>query len=349
MELSIQRQLTQSVSATLAYTGNKGTHTFAGDGQTVNLNGPAACIPASESLNGQALCWNPNAPATVPIAGQTETSNTNFLRKYYSQFGWTQGLTYYHDGFDTHYNALQATLDKHFAQGLQFTARYAWQAAFNYGNNDYALIERKVVYGRFDDLRGQEFQLYGNYDLPFGRNQQFLSGVPTWVNYLVSGYQAGSSLNWSSGLPFSPSYGECGSDIPNGPCQPNKAGGIMPTHLTSFSSTSHSRNYFAPYPALATNGSTSGPFARPNIDQFGDVQRNSYFGPSFFQYGSFFDEEHSDPREHHGSVPDGCFQCLQSHQSGKSRKQLHRLYRRRGHHRDGDRRQPASTGVLNHT
>jgi hypothetical protein len=280
--LSVQRQLTQSVSATIAYTGNKGTHTFAGDSQTLNLNAVAACISPNLSVNGEGLCWNPNAPGTQPVAGQTETSNTNYLRSYYSQFGWTQDLTYYKDGFDTHYNALQATLDKHFAQGLQFTARYAWQAAFNYGNSDYALIEKKVVYGRFDDLRGQEFQLYGNYDLPFGRNQKFLNGGPTWVNYLVGGYQAGASLNWSSGLPFSPSYGECGSDIPNGPCQPNKAGGILPTSLTSFSTASHSRTYFIPVPTFGPNGSTSGPFARPNIDQFGDVQRNSYFGPSFF-------------------------------------------------------------------
>ena len=170
--LSLQRQLTSSVSATLAYVGNKGSHTFAGDGQTVNLNAAAACIPASQSVNGQALCWNPAAPSTLPTAGQTLTSNTNYLRHYYAQYGWTQDLTYYHDGFDTHYNALQATLDKHFTQGLQFTARYSWQRAFNYGNNDYDEIDRKVMYGRYDDLREQEFQLYGNYNLPFGRNQQ---------------------------------------------------------------------------------------------------------------------------------------------------------------------------------
>jgi outer membrane receptor protein involved in Fe transport len=276
--LSVQRQLTQSVSATLAYVGNKGTHTFAGDGQTVNLNGPAACIPANESITGQGLCWNPAAPA----GSLTETSNTNYLRKYYSQFGWTQGLTYYHDGFDSHYNALQATLDKRFSQGLQFTARYTWQAAFNYGNNDYALINRKVVYGRYDDLRQQELQLYGNYSLPFGNNQRFFSGAPKWANYLIGGYQLNPSLNWSSGLPYTPSYGECGSDIPNGPCMPNKAGGRLPTHLTSFNTASHSRTYFTPVAAMSTNGAVSGPFSRPLLDQFGDVGRNNYFGPSFF-------------------------------------------------------------------
>ena len=269
--LSVQRQMTRTLSATLAYVGNKGTHTFSGDSQTLNLNAVAACITG--------LCWNPNAPA-VPTDGLT--SNTNYLRQYYSQFGWTQDLTYYHDGFDTHYNALQATLDKHFSQGLQFTARYSWQAAFNYGNQDYALIERKTVYGKYDDLREQQFQLYGNYNLPFGRTRQFLSGGPAWLNYVVGGYQAGASLNWSSGLPFSPSYGECGSDIPNGPCQPDKAVGTMPTNLTSFSTASHSRQFFTPYAPLTANGSVSGPFARPSLDNFGDVQRNSYFGPSFF-------------------------------------------------------------------
>jgi outer membrane receptor protein involved in Fe transport len=280
--LSAERQLTKSVSATLAYVGNKGSHTFSGDSQTLNLNAVAACIPGSESINQSALCWNPNAPATAPAAGQTETSNTNYLRKYYAQYGWTQDLTYYKDGFDSHYNSLQATLDKHFSQGLQFTARYTWQAAFNYANADYALIQKRVVYGRFDDLRAQEFQLYGNYNLPFGRNGQFFTNTPKWANYLISGYQANASLNWSSGLPFTPSYGECGSDIPNGPCQPNKGIGVLPTHLTSFDPTSHSRTYFDPYPAFGPNGSSSGPFTRPNIDSFGTVGRNSYSGPAFF-------------------------------------------------------------------
>ena len=297
-------------------------------------------------MNGQGLCWNPNAPSTLPTAGQTETSNTNYLRHYYNQFGWTQDLTYYHDGFDTHYNALQATLDKHFSQGLQFTARYSWQRAFNYANNDYAEIDRSVNYGRFDDLREQEFQLYGNYSLPFGRNKQFFSSAPKWVDYLVGGYNLSPSLNWSSGLPFSPSYGECGSDIPNGPCQPNKAIGTMPTNLTSFNTTSHSRTYFTPYPAFGPNGSTTGPFSRPNLDTFGDAQRNSYTGPSFFNTDLAASKNYSHPREHHSPVPFRCLQCLQSHQSGQSRKQLHRLQRRRAHHRDGNWSVAASTGVL---
>ena len=280
--LSIQRQLTSSVSATLAYVGNKGTHTFAGDGQTVNLNAVAACISGTESVNGEGLCWNPTAPSTVPVAGQTETSNTNYLRRYYGQFGWTQNLTYYHDGFDSHYNALQATLDKHFSQGLQFTARYSWQRAFTYANGDYAEIDRRVVYGRFPDLREQEFQFYGNYSLPFGRNKQLLSNSPKWVDYLIGGFDLSPSLNLSTGLPFTPSYGECGADIPNGPCMPNKTLARLPLKLTAFNPTTHSRQYFNPVAPFGPNGSTSGVFSRPNLDTFGNVGTNNYFGPAFF-------------------------------------------------------------------
>jgi Carboxypeptidase regulatory-like domain/TonB dependent receptor len=273
--LAIQRQLNSSISVTLAYVGNKGTHTFAGDNQTTNPNEAATCIPASESSTGQTLCWNPN-----PV-GTGQTNNPILLQRYYKIYGWSQALTYYHDAFNTHYNALQVTVDKHFSQGLQFSANYAWQAAFNDGG-DYQEIDRRVDYGRYDDLRNQQLTLFGNYELPFGRNRMFGSGVKSWVNYIIGGYQLSSNLNWASGLPFTPTYGECGTDIPAGPCMPNKTAARMPLSLSSFSAVAHSRTYFTPGPTFGTNGSASGVFIRPNINQFGTVGRNNYYGPSFF-------------------------------------------------------------------
>jgi hypothetical protein len=273
--LALQRQFSSSVSVTLAYVGNKGTHTFSGDGQTTNPNEAAACIPASESSTGQALCWNPK-----PV-GTGETNNPRLLQRYYARYGWSQGLTYYHNAFNTHFNALQLTIDKHFSQGLQFSANYSWQRAFNDGG-DYQEIDRRIDYGRYDDLREQQLTVYGNYELPFGRNRMFASGVSPWVNYLIGGYQLSTSLNLAGGLPFTPSYGECSTDIPDGPCRPNKTAARLPLALTSFSTATHSRTYFVPGLPFATNGSTSGVFTRPNITQFGNVGRNNYFGPAFF-------------------------------------------------------------------
>ncbi len=213
--LTLQRQLNSSMSLTMAYVGNKGTHTFSGDGQTTNPNEPAACIPASESSTGQTSAGIRIRPApgkpTIPSCCSATIA----------KYGWTQGLTYYHNAFNTHYNALQVTLEKHFTQGLQFSANYAWQRAFNDGG-DYQEIDRAVDYGRYDDLREQQLTFFGNYELPFGRNRMFLSGAPAWVDYLIGGYQLSTSLNFSSGLPFTPSYGECGTDIPAGPACPTK-------------------------------------------------------------------------------------------------------------------------------
>jgi outer membrane receptor protein involved in Fe transport len=273
--LAIQRQLNSSMSVTLAYVGNKGTHTFSGDGQTTNPNQPAACLPGNESITGQQLCWNPN-----PV-GTGQTKNPTQLQRYFAKYGWAQGLTYYHNAFNTHYNALQITVDKHFSQGLQFSANYAWQRAFNDGG-DQQETNRAIDYGRYDDLREQQLTLFGNYELPFGRNRMFASGAAPWANYIIGGWQLSTSLNLAGGLPFTPSYGECGTDVPANPCMPNKTHARLPLALTSFSTASHSRTYFTPGLPFGTNGTTSGVFSRPQIAQFGNVGRNNYFGPSFF-------------------------------------------------------------------
>ena len=272
--LSLQRQVGKSSSFTVAYVANKGSHSFSGDGQTTNANQVAACLPGGVAGSSESLCWNPAGPST-PANGVT--SNTQYLRPYYASRGWTQDLTYYHNGFDTHYNALQAAFEKRFAAGLQFTSRYTWQRAFNTGG-DYQEIDRKVNYGRYDDLREQEFQFYGTYDLPFGRGGRFLTGANGLVNYLVGGYEVSTSLNLASGLPFTASYGECGSDIPSGPCRPNKGAGSLQFNLSSFDPVNHQRRYFTVPQGFVTGGV----FTRPGLDQFGSSPRNAFTGPSFF-------------------------------------------------------------------
>jgi Carboxypeptidase regulatory-like domain/TonB dependent receptor len=266
--VAVQRQLSNTTSVTVAYVGNKGTHTFMGDDKSTNPNEPAACLPAGQSITGHGLCFNPNAP----VGSLTQTSDTSQLRPYFSKFGWTQDLTYYHNGFDTTYNALQLTFEKRFSQGLQLTANYALQRAYNYGSNE---VYKKFQHGRTDDLRDHQLTLFGNYDLPFGKKGKYASGVPTWVDYLIGGYTLTTSLNWASGLPFSVGYGECGQDVPSGPCRPNKGSGSFPLKLTGYDPVTHSRTYFTP-PGLG------GAFTRPSLDQTGTSPRNAFNGPGFF-------------------------------------------------------------------
>ena len=260
--IAVQRQLSASTSLTIAYVGNKGTHTFSGDGQETNPNSPLPCFGG--------LCFNPGAPA----GSTTETSNTNLLKPYYAAFAnpQPQGYLYYHNGFDTKYNSLQVSFEKRFSQGLQLTANYNYQKAYDYHGED---LLKKYDWGRYDDLRDNQLTVFGNYDLPLGKNKPYGSNLPTWVNYLIGGYSLSPSISWASGLPFTAGYAECGQDIPSGPCRPNAGSGSFPLKLTAYNPTTHSRTYFVP-PGFG------GAFTRPAIDTFGTSPQNAFTGPSLF-------------------------------------------------------------------
>src|SRR6185369_8916781 len=56
---------------------------------------------------------------------------------------------YFGNSANAHYNALQITVDKRFAQGLQFQSNYTWSHAFNYTNDNNFMYKgnRKGSYG----------------------------------------------------------------------------------------------------------------------------------------------------------------------------------------------------------
>jgi hypothetical protein len=255
---AIQHQLTQSTSLTVAYVANKGTHVFSGDGQTVDANQPLPCF------NG--LCWNTNA--TPP---PNTTNNANLLRPYFGKYGWTQGITYYFNGFDSKYNSLQVTFDKRFSQGLQMTATYAYEKAYSYQGEYYL---KQFDYGRNPDVRDSQLTLFGVYQLPFGKKRRFASGVSTWVDDVIGGWQLSTSLNWASGLPFTVNdYVNCGATIPAGPCRPDRGSGSFQTNLTSYSVTCHCRTFFTP-PGLGAV------FQLPAVDHVGNVPQGAFTGPA---------------------------------------------------------------------
>jgi hypothetical protein len=196
------------------------------------------------------------------------------LKPYYAAFAnpQPQGYLYYHNGFDTHYNSLQISFDKRFSQGLQLTANYNYQKAYDYHGEDFL---KKYDWGRYDDLRDNQLTVFGNYELPFGKGRRFASDLPAALNYVVGGWELSPSVSWASGLPFTASYGECSSDVPAGPCRPNRGSGSFPLKLTSFDPISRSRTYFIP-PGLG------GAFTRPALDTFGTSPQNAFTGPSFF-------------------------------------------------------------------
>ncbi|HTV05827.1 MAG TPA: TonB-dependent receptor [Acidobacteriaceae bacterium] len=298
--LSVERALTPTMSLTVAYVGNKGTHTLSdGDGNNTNPNEAAIFLPAKYSVTGSALHYDPNGgtcyPAgpncTNPITSSGAVASPQFLYRYYGgtlpacqdaayqqpaglptgACGWNQSIGYYGDDQDTHYNALQIGVTKRMAQGFTFTSNYSWQHAIDYASS-YATWDKAPERGPDSYVRRQQWVSYAVYELPFGRNKQFLGSAPTYLNEIVGGWQISPVVNISSGLPFSLGLSNCGPVVggTSAPCYPNGDPSAFKGSAGKFNPLTHSRPYSTPQ--------TSG-FTYPGLDQIGTTGRNNEWGP----------------------------------------------------------------------
>ena len=303
---SVQQALTPTLSLTIAYVGNKGTHTFGDNaGNTTNPNEPAIFLPGTNSVTGQTLHYDPTVPGSVKtggfagVAANGGTNNTTLLRRYYGgklpacadpnylsaagtalkglpsgACGWTNDVTYYGDNLDTHYNALQVTMAKNLSHGISLTANYAWQKAFS-ESTGFSTWDLRSVRGNDSSLRRQQIIVYGLMQLPFGHKHAFLSHTNTFVDEIIGGWEINPVINYSSGLPFTLSYSSCSSSVPfDAPCYVNGDPKFFHTHQKGF--PGNGLSFYDPI-TLGTNG-----FTAPGLDQIGNSGRNTVYGPHFF-------------------------------------------------------------------
>ncbi len=258
---TVQYQLTPTMTAEVAYVGNKGTHVFAGNGPDYNLNQP------TNDGFGQ-FTTNERRPFhSCSIAAMTCSFG--------APFGWSQDLRYHANDSSNHYHAFQTKVEKRFSQGYTFTAHYTLSRNTNFDSNGYN-FHRRQTFGVADFNRTHVFILSGLWELPFGQGKRWGSDVSNVVNYIVGGWQFNTVTNWSSGLPFSFSYNSCSSDIDTaaGPCRPNRIGKVNYGDRNQWFEISSVRNL--------ANGQSSGPWERPAFGEFGDSERNEGRGPRYF-------------------------------------------------------------------
>jgi hypothetical protein len=315
--LAFQRAITPSLTLTMAYVANKGTHTL-GDGSNnnTNPNESALFLPGQYSRNGQTLHYDPNAPDISPtsdgIAPDGGVKNGKLLKRYYAgslaacndpsylplaalqtqdgdpfltagQCGWANDINYYGNDENSEYDALQVTLANAMWKGLSWTANYQWASAFS-SQGQFWTWSHAIAHTRDSNVRLQQVVAYGSYDLPFGKGKQFLAGANGVVNGLVGGLQLSFVTNVSSGLPWTPAFGNFGGNqdcnhnvgASNAPCRPD-VHGRMKTHLTkSYTSSGLRRDTF--FDSTANKQI----FSFPGLDRVGNAGGNTYFGPSFF-------------------------------------------------------------------
>lgn len=258
--LTVQHQLTPTISVEAAYVGNKGTHVFAGGGPAFNFN-------------------QPTLVGFLDAQGNRTDSNTR--KPFFQKFGLSQGLDFFCNCSSNNYNAFQLKGEKRFSDGYSFLAHYTWSRNKNF-DGDYFPIDANIAYGTNDTDRTHVVVLTNLWELPIGKGKKLLGGASKAADLILGGWQINQSTNISSGLPFSLSYQNCGDDRDTGPCRVSLAGDV------STGGDSRDANgrvvYFNAAPAvLATPGSTQGAYKRPTRGTFGTSGRNAFRGPGYWQ------------------------------------------------------------------
>ena len=163
--------------------------------------------------------YNINQPSIVGFG----TLTTNQRRLFYQKFGWTQSIKYFSDDASVKFNSLQVRGEKRFSSGLQLQGNFTWASAFDFSNT-YFFWDRHLDYGRENGVRRFVFNFNGFYELPFGKDKHFLKSASRVTDLFLGGWQIAGLGTWESGIPFTPSYVNCGSDEDTGPCRPNLVG-----------------------------------------------------------------------------------------------------------------------------
>ena len=253
---SLQHQFGRDFAVEAAYIGNKGTHMMV-------------------SAGGVGVNYDPNQPTLNGFGVQ----NTNQRRPFFPLYGWTQSLAYFGNDGSNHYHSLQLKAEKRFSQGWNLIAHYTWSRATNF-DGVYYNQDARVNRGIQDWNREHAFVMVNQWELPVGRGRRWLSNASRAVDALVGGWQLNALTRWSSGLPFTPTYRDCGVDRDAGPCRPD----IAVTRSGARASNPSQFGWFVVADdVLLANGQQSGPWRRPARGSLGNLGRNSLFGPNFYQ------------------------------------------------------------------
>jgi len=265
---TVQRQLTNTLSVDVSYVGSKGTHGFAGNGPNYDVNPVSMNLyHVTDPLTNQFYAQDLRRPLCRPdLSTDTCTGIQYDLGNYYGN-----------DAAST-YHALEIKVDKRFSAGLQFLAHYTYSHAYNYDSNYYA-ISHPIAWGPVDFNRNHVFVFNPIYDLPFGKGKKYFGNAGRGLDYVIGGWQFSNTTNWSSGLPWTPSFAECGNEQDVGICRPSRGSGSFHVGAGSFDPISHTVTFFKPVANITT---TPGPFTDPGAGNLGNIGRNSFHGPRGF-------------------------------------------------------------------
>jgi hypothetical protein len=250
--LAIQRELGTNAVFQLAYVGSHG----------YNLNFPTDLnnIPENE------LASVDNQFRPYPIYGNITGSTNNAISNYHS---------------------LQTSVTKRLSSGISFSANYVWshflddQDSSAWGShagpqNWQVADNPSASYSNSNfDIRNA-FKSYVVYDLPFGKGRPYLNHNNI-LNEAVGGWQVAGTVVITSGNPFSV-FGTQNTYETDGSAFPNWNPGVSPIPQHKSARCESSQGTGCPNEWYNPEA-----FLEPANGTFGNVRRNSLYGPGMSQ------------------------------------------------------------------
>ena len=252
--VTVQHQLSPTMSIEAGYVGNRGRDVFAGDGPAIDIN--------QASLNGYLQ--------GVP---------RNNRRPFFNKFGWSQGIDYFCNCATNSYDSLQTKLTKRFSSGYSANVNYTLQRARQHGGDQFetnlaehaGLYNSDLDYGPPDWDRVHSFVFSLVAELPFGRGRRFMGDMSPVADAVLGGWQFNTNTTVQSGLPFNVTYRDAGQDRDTGPNRPD---------LTGDPEGPQTRDQWFNSAAIGSSGSA---FGRPARGTFGNLERNALRGPGYWR------------------------------------------------------------------
>ncbi len=177
------------------------------------------------------------------------------------------------------YNALQALLERRFANGFSYSVSYTWSKSIDVGGDGYFGVEGGVPQdaydpGHFDrSVSGLDLKhiLAVNtlYEVPVGKGKRFSTGNGA-LDYILGNWQINNIFQAHSGSPLT-----CldGNDVSN-------------TGSLGFVAYEHCNVVASPAPTPEGKRFNTNAFALPASGTYGDAGRNSIRGPDYWDLDS---------------------------------------------------------------
>jgi hypothetical protein len=206
-----------------------------------------------------------------------------------------RGAQYFDNGSTSSYDSLQVELTRRLSGGLRFQASYTFAKGLSDfigstgdTNSFLTLRDTRREYAQFNNTH--QFLANAIYQLPFGRNRQFLRGTKGILGALISGWQINGIVKVSSGDPLSLLSGR-GTYNRNDRSASNTVDVVGNLNreqlagLLGIRSTSTGVFYINPNFAPGSTANTSEViFLNPQPGTIGSLGLSTIYGPRFFNF-----------------------------------------------------------------